>query len=127
MNFFVTSDTAASGNLGGLVGADQRCQTLAAAVGRGGVTWHAYLSTENPAVNAVDRIGNGPYYNSKAAMVATNKTALHARGGDAELFLDENGIRINGQWKDSPTPIQHDIMTGSNSDAPKLVEWRPQR
>ncbi|MDX2055087.1 MAG: hypothetical protein SFV15_21985 [Polyangiaceae bacterium] len=116
MTFFVTSDTAATGNLGGLAAADQRCQTLAAAVGRGGATWRAYLSTENPAVNAIDRISNGPYINSKGVTVAADKAALHARAGDAELFLDENGMKINGQWQGSPDPNQHDIMTGSNAD-----------
>jgi hypothetical protein len=51
------------GNLGGLAGADAHCQALAAAVGAGGHTWHAYLSTQarpgQPAVNARDRIGTG--------------------------------------------------------------------
>jgi len=30
--------------------------------------------------------------------------------------VDENGQRINGQWSGSPSPVQHDIMTGSTSD-----------
>jgi hypothetical protein len=47
MNFFVTSDTHPNGNLGGLTGADQRCQTLAAAVGQGSKTWHG-SSCANP-------------------------------------------------------------------------------
>ena len=36
--------------------------------------------------------------------------------GDASLFVDERGQRINGQWTGSPTPNQHDILTGSNAD-----------
>jgi len=40
MSFFVTSTVPGTGNLGGLAGADQICQNLAAA---GGKTWHAYL------------------------------------------------------------------------------------
>jgi hypothetical protein len=65
MTFFVTSEGSAKGaDLGGLKGADQRCQTLAAPVGAGSRTWHAYLSTQaaegQPAVNARDRIGKGP-------------------------------------------------------------------
>src|SRR5204863_1736229 len=53
MSFFVTSVGKGDGaNLGGVAGADAHCQTLAAAAGRGGVTWHAYLSTQGPgAVN----------------------------------------------------------------------------
>src|ERR1051326_1541617 len=73
--FFVTSDGSGKGaDLGGLAGADQRCQMLAAAVGAGDRTWHAYLSTQatagQPAVNARDRIGQGPWYNSKGARIA---------------------------------------------------------
>ena len=48
MTFFVTSVGPGKGaDLGGLAGADQHCQTLAAAVGAGsGKTWRAYLSTQ---------------------------------------------------------------------------------
>jgi len=42
MSFFVTSAGSGKGaNLGGLAGADRICQTLAAAAGGGGKTWHA--------------------------------------------------------------------------------------
>jgi hypothetical protein len=65
MRFFVTSaGSGKGGDLGGLAGADARCQSLAVAVGAGARTWHAYLSTQTtagaPAVNARDRIGHGP-------------------------------------------------------------------
>jgi len=47
MSFFVTSTGGGKGaDLGGLAGADMHCQMLAAAVGRGSSTWHAYLSTQ---------------------------------------------------------------------------------
>ena len=98
MNFFVTSDTSMNGNLGGLMGADMRCQRLATAVGAGGKTWRAYLSAMTPPTNARDRIGDGPYYNSAGVMVAASKDALHMRNGDAALFITEQGRRINGQW-----------------------------
>ena len=73
MTFFVTGEPVGDGgNLGGLAGADAHCQTLATAVGAGGRTWRAYLSTQarpgQPAVNARDRIGTGPWYNSKEAL-----------------------------------------------------------
>ena len=48
MNFFVTSDTSTTANLGGLTAADARCQRLAAAVGHGSKTWRAYLSVASP-------------------------------------------------------------------------------
>src|SRR5688572_17577946 len=76
MSFFVTSvGKGDGGNLGGLAGADAHCQTLASAVGGGGLTWRAYLSTaaagNTPAVNARDRIGNGPWFNSRGALIAS--------------------------------------------------------
>jgi hypothetical protein len=115
MNIFVTSDTKPTGNLGGLMASDVRCQTLATAVGAGGKTWHAYLSVGTPATNAIDRIGEGPYFNAAGVMVAANKTSLHARAGDADLFLTEKGTKVNGQWTGSPTPNQHDVFTGSTA------------
>jgi Protein of unknown function (DUF1554) len=116
MNFFVSSDTSTTGNLMGLAGADARCQRLATAVGAGGKTWRAYLSAATPATNARDRIGEGPYYNVQGTMVAATKDALHMRTGDVALFLTEQGGRVNGQWANSPTPNQHDVLTGSNRD-----------
>lgn len=122
LSFFVSSATSTTGNLGGLSGADATCQRLAAAVGQGSRTWRAYLSVErdpannNQPTHARDRIGNGPWYNANLALVANNRTELHARTGDASLFVDERGQRINGQWTGSPGPNQHDILTGSNAD-----------
>src|ERR1041384_981244 len=69
MTFFVTSRTNTTGNLGGLRGADNRCQTLANAAGAGNRLWHAYLSVErdpdngNQPTHARSRIGNGPWFN----------------------------------------------------------------
>ena len=126
LSFFVTSATSVTGNLGGLAGADATCQRLAAAVGQGSRTWRAYLSAERDAANADqpanarDRIGNGPWHNAAGTVVANSLNELHARSGDASLFVDERGQRINGQWTGSPTPIQHDILTGSNADGTLL-------
>src|SRR5947209_15705419 len=82
MSFFITSVGKGDGaNYGGLAGADAYCQQMGAAAGRGGVTWHAYLSTQakdgQPAVNARDRIGSGPWYNQKGQMVARDLGTLH--------------------------------------------------
>jgi hypothetical protein len=79
MNFFVTSRPIGDGgNLGGLAGADAHCQALAAAVGAGRRTWHAYLSTQarpgKPAVNARDRIGTGPWYSFKGTTLIPETT-----------------------------------------------------
>lgn len=122
LSFFVTSATSTTGNLGGLAAADATCQRLGAAAGQSARTWRAYLSVErdasngNQPANARDRIGSGPWHNANGTLVASNINELHARSGDASLFVDERGQRINGQWTGSPTPIQHDIMTGSNAD-----------
>jgi hypothetical protein len=121
-SFFVSSDTSPTGNLGGLKGADARCQRLATAVGLGGKTWRAYLSVEVDPDNgggpthARDRIGTGPWYNTNDALLATDLDALHARFGDAELFIDENKAKIPGQWAGSPPTVEHDILTGTNPD-----------
>jgi len=127
--FFVTSDTSATADLGGLSGADARCQNLASAAGFGSHAFHAYLSVEqdpedpSQALNARDRIGAGPWYNAKGVLLAQDLTALHALSGDADLFLDENGRKINGQWQGSPTPNEHDILTGSTADG-LLIEGK---
>ena len=119
---FVTSATSVTGNLGGLTGADATCQRLAAAAGHGDRTWRAYLSVErdpangNQPTHARDRIGTGPWYNVNLELIANNLTELHSRTGDAALFLDERGQRINGQWTGSPSPVEHDMLTGSNAD-----------
>jgi len=125
-SFFVTSDSSKTGNLGGLTGADKRCQDLASAVGAGGKTWHAYLSAEHAAngggaVNARDRIGQGPWYNANGALLAKDLTELHARKGDPAVFLNERGERINGQWSDSPKPNEHDVLTGSDGEGKLIV------
>ncbi len=120
MGFFVTSvGKGDGGNLGGLAGADAHCQSLATAVGAGGRTWVAYLSTQEaagaPAVNAKDRIGTGPWYNQKATLIATNPNTLHAPGNvNRATALNEKGEEVNGRG--GPTPLQHDILTGTQRE-----------
>lgn len=127
LSFFVSSAKSTTGNLGGLRGADSICQTLATAAGVGNKTWRAYLSVERDANNANqptharNRIGNGPWYNAKGTLVANNVTELHARRGDSTIFVDERGQPINGQWAGSPSPVEHDIMTGSAGDGTLLA------
>jgi len=124
--FFVTSTTSTTGNLGGIRAADAMCQRLATAVGQGRRVWRAYLSVEsdpengNRATDARSRIGEGPWFNIKGDRVAANLAELHGRTGEAKVFLNELGQMINGQWTGSPTPNQHDILTGSNADGTLL-------
>src|SRR5256884_9980348 len=82
MTFFITSKGPGDGaNLGGVTGADRHCHNLATAAGAGNHTWRAYLSTVaadgQPAVNARDRIGKGPWYNAKGVRVADNVADLN--------------------------------------------------
>ena len=126
MSFFVTSSKSTTGNIGGLAGADYLCQNLGTAAGAGNKIWKAYLSVERDADNgnrptdARSRIGNGPWLNAKGVMVANNLAELHARRGDSTVFIDERGQPINGQWPGSPSPVEHDIMTGSAADGTLL-------
>ena len=127
MTLFVTSARSGKGaNLGGLAGADQLCQTRAAAVGAGNHTWRAYLSTQasgnQPAINARDRIGQGPWYNAKGVQIAKDVADLHgdtleaARLGNnitKRTALTEKGDVTSGVG-DSIT--QHDMLTGSQLD-----------
>jgi hypothetical protein len=123
--FFVTSTGIGNGgNLGGLAGADNYCQTLAQAAGAGanasGVkVWRAYLSTQaadgKPAVNARDRIGKGPWQNSKGVVIAKDVADLHSAGNNLtkQTALSEKGDVINGR---GDTPNRHDALTGSQGD-----------
>jgi hypothetical protein len=101
--FFVTSTAIGNGgNLGGLAGADNYCQTLAQAAGAGAKTWRAYLSTQaadgKPAVNARDRVGKGPWQNAKGAVVAKDVAELHgANNLTKQTALSEKGDVINGR------------------------------
>src|SRR5215510_12929349 len=81
MSFFVTSvGSGKGGDLGGLAGADAHCAMLAQAAGSTGKTWRAYLSTQGrpgqPAVNARDRIGPGPWFNWSFAQLGPPQNAL---------------------------------------------------
>src|SRR4030095_6505367 len=104
MSFFITSAGPGNGaNLGGLAGADKHCQTLAAAAGAGNRTWRAHL-------NARDRIGKGPWMNSKGVVVAKSVADLHSDANNlgGETSLTEKGTPVAGN--------QHDILTGSQAD-----------
>jgi hypothetical protein len=118
-SFFVTSTGIGNGgNLGGLAGADNHCKTLAQAAGIGAKTWRAYLSTQaadgQPAVNARDRVGKGPWQNSKGVVIARDVAGLHASNNiNKETALTEKGETVNG-YGDKPNT--HDILTGSQPD-----------
>ena len=140
MTFFVTSKPIGDGgNLGGLAGADAHCQVLATDVGADDRTWRAYLSTQarpgQPATNARDRIGTGPWYNVNGVMIARDVAHLH--GDTLELArlgnnltklsgLTERGQIVpgltdfphprDGDWdyvQTTPYSNRHEVLTGS--------------
>ncbi len=122
LGFFITSvGPGSGGDLGGLEGADAHCQSLAEAVGAGERVWRAYLSTQatadGAAVNARDRIGEGPWANAEGLIVATDVDDLHYNNAaiNYEHALNERGERVNsGAMGDQPN--MHDILTGTRMD-----------
>jgi hypothetical protein len=151
MTFFVTSTGLGHGaNLGGLAGADAHCQQLATAAGAGNHTWHAYLSTQaragQPAVNARDRIGTGPWYNAKGDMIAKNLADLHGdtldlarMGNNITKLTDitEKGQIVPGltdganardrEWaymQQHPESNRHETLTGSQPDGRAFTDNR---
>lgn len=125
MSFFITSiNPGKGGDLGGLAGADRFCQSLATSAGAGNKTWRAYLSTAaangQPAVNARDRIGAGPWTNAKGVVVATSVADLHSANAKVgkETSLTEKGEVVPGFGD----PVnRHDILTGSRPDGTVAV------
>jgi hypothetical protein len=120
MTFFITSVGVGNGAaLGGLIGADRHCQTLAEAAGAGDRTWRAYLSSTAsegaPTVNARDRIGQGPWRNANGVVVAQSVDDLHGPNNNInkQTALTEKGEVVPGR---GDTVNQHDILTGSSAD-----------
>jgi hypothetical protein len=122
MGMFVTSKGVGDGaNLGGLEGADAHCQALAEEAGSGDRTWRAYLSTQatesEPAVNAGDRIGDGPWANANGVLMAANVDDLHYNNANLnyENSVDENGDTVNSRGN-GDEPNRHDVLTGTLLD-----------
>ena len=129
-SFFVTSleamrDLSGSmdgfgGNLGGLEGADAICQAIAATVDGGHKEWRAFLSvTSGPdgePVHAIERIGDGPWYDRYGRLVAMSPADLISErptGADPQIAEDlpnEFG-QTQKQFGDN-----HDTLTGSNTE-----------
>jgi hypothetical protein len=113
------------GNLGGLAGADEICSMLAQTSNPGDLkVWRAFLSTSGfqggEQVAAIDRIGDGPWYDWNNRLFAMNTSNLtnpddgRPSGIDAQLrdmFTDEYGNPIQVENEDN-----HDMLTGSEAD-----------
>ncbi len=131
-SFFVTSleamrmlsgsENGFGGNLGGLEGADSICQRTAALSGLPGAErkmWRAFLSTatggENGGpVHAIDRIGDGPWYDRNGRLVAEDRAGLTSGdrpAGDAQTVGDLPNERGEGQRQFGDN---HDVLTATN-------------
>jgi hypothetical protein len=109
----------------GLAGADKICSTIAetSMPGSSAKQWRAFLSAtsggENDgAVNAIDRIGEGPWYDRNGRVIAMNIEGLLGvrPDGDAQAVLDLPNE--TGEPNHSPggvTVDNHDTLTGSNA------------
>lgn len=113
-------DQGFGGDLGGLTGADMICETLAAAAGdTGGKTWRAFLSATTGgegggAVHAIERIGDGPWYDANDRLVAENIAGLQQERPDGDPQSVDDLPDEFGQ----PTSVlgdSHDTLTGSNT------------
>jgi len=137
MTFFVTSAGLPGGaNMHGLAGADAHCQDLARnATGDRTRVWHAYLSTQEgagqPAANARDRIGKGPWFNAAGVMIAKDVDDPHRPHANINqaTSLNEFGQETPGEaapqdsrdqsWaymQAHPFSIRHEILTGTQPD-----------
>ena len=138
-SFFVTSlaglQTLAGNQLGfggdlrygetgagaGLRGADKICAALAESslAGAGSKTWRAFLSTTD--TNAIDRIGNGPWYDRLGRMLSDSLADIkNARplGGDTTIKNDfPNELGVPNHDPDGTGQVDnHDMLTGSKDD-----------
>jgi len=114
------------GTADGLTGADKLCTEIAEqSLPGNGKTWRAFLSTSK--VNAIDRVGKGPWYDRLNRIIANNTTELVAtRPGGIK-----NSMILNNLPNEDGTPHHneetgctnlnscadnHDVLTGSDSD-----------
>jgi hypothetical protein len=110
----------------GLSGADEICRVIAdyAYPGAGCKQWRAFLSvTKGPAgtpVNAIDRVGEGPWYDRVGRVFAMNKaglTATRPTGADPAIindFPNEDGVPNHAPDADGKQVDNHDFITGSD-------------
>ncbi len=111
----------------GLRGADRICAAIAerSMPGSSVKQWRAFLSVSNGGdgnpVHAIDRIGNGPWYdrlgrlfgNSRTDIVATRPTA--ADPAIRNDFPNEDGVPNHAPDPTRGQVDNHDMLTGSNT------------
>lgn len=113
------------GKATGLEGADEICRTIAeTSMPTNGKTWRAFLSvTKGPdgkPVNAIDRVGDGPWYDRRGRVLAMNKAALlkpRPEGADPIIANDlPNEDGVPNHDPDGTGEIDnHNFLTGSTT------------
>jgi len=116
-----------TGDGAGLRGADKICTQIAEASMPGnGKSWRAFLSVTTDGtsqVNAISRIGSGPWYDRIGRLVANNTTELlNTRPVSANTTIindlpNEDGVPNHDALQTGNTANQdnHDILTGSTA------------
>lgn len=111
----------------GLRGADKICATLAEASmpGAGAKGWRAFLSAADDGtgkqVNAIDRVGTGPWYDRLGRLFGNNVADINAQrptSADSVIkndFPNEDGVPNHQPDTTQPAVDNHDMLTGSNS------------
>src|SRR6478752_7442739 len=127
-SFFVTSleaiiresksQTGFGGNLGGLAGADAICTRIAEAAmpGSGAKGWKAFLSTTT--VNAIERIGSGPWYDRNDKLLASDAAGLlqERPAGNTTVNDLPNELGVpNRAGSGTGMDDNHDTITGSDT------------
>ena len=105
---FVSSQTY-TGNLGGLIGADQKCQALAKSAGLIG-TYKAWLSIGSANPDTTFNKSSGPYQLRTGTVVAQNWASLVTRGLEVPIDYDEYGRHVemasqSNPWAGTPHPL----------------------
>lgn len=113
-----------TGNGAGLRGADKICTTIAEkSMPNNRKTWRAFLSAtageDGKPVNAIDRVGEGPWYDRTGRLLAENKTGLASErptSADSAIVNDlPNEDGVPNHAPDAAGEVDnHDVLTGTN-------------
>lgn len=112
----------------GLRGADKICAEIAehSMPGAGRKPWRAFLSATDDGngmvVNAIDRIGEGPWYDRLGRLLAADKASIMSErpiGADPAIvndFPNEDGVPNHRPDPTQPEVDNHDTLTGTNEN-----------
>ena len=111
------------GQATGLAGADRICSDIAELSMPGSTIkqWRAFLSTKAGPVNAIDRVGEGPWYDRLGRVIALTKTDLTSdrpKNADPAIINDlpnEFGVPNHRPDPTLPEVDNHHFMTGSTT------------